>query len=268
MRIAIVLSAVCVAVELGIGLWIDGTRELTQPVLFWSFLLAGVSGALLGYRIGMGKGGSLPRWVGAGLLVLVAWRLAAFPLMVICGWVASLGEWLTWQVAGVSVVYPTFLVMLLAANLAIAAVATVAVGDPPYRRWLWLAGGPALAVAFLVSFSWPSDFVLLADGPWAETATLPPISEPVSNPYAEILREHRLGVASTVLAVNAALTYPLVPESPWARAMKGTLEALARKTPRAGSKQRIDEHYLAYLAAHRRLHVGRLVRDDPDNAAP
>ena len=56
-----------------------------------------------------------------------------------------------------------------------------------------------------------------------------------------------------VLALNAYVTYPLVPEGPWGSAKKGTLEALALENPVATSQQRIDEHYLAYLAAHRRL---------------
>jgi hypothetical protein len=39
--------------------------------------------------------------------------------------------------------------------------------------------------------------------------------------------------------------------------MKGTLEALALAKPIATSQDRIDEHYLAYLAAHARLHPER-----------
>jgi hypothetical protein len=68
-----------------------------------------------------------------------------------------------------------------------------------------------------------------------------------------ILREQELSLPSCALAWNALVTYPLVPESPWGAAMKGTLEALALANPVATSRDRVDEHYLAYLAAHRRL---------------
>jgi hypothetical protein len=61
-------------------------------------------------------------------------------------------------------------------------------------------------------------------------------------------------VPAWVLAVNARLTYPLVPHSPWGRAMKGTLEAEALKNPTATTRDRIDEHYQAWIASHARIH--------------
>jgi hypothetical protein len=114
-------------------------------------------------------------------------------------------------------------------------------------------GAAALPVAGMVSFSKPSDRVWFGDRPWSEPRAIPAIHDPEQNPYALILREHELSLPSKVLAVNALVTYPLVPEGPWGSAMKGTLEALALAHPVATSQDRIDEHYLAYLAAHARL---------------
>ncbi len=39
--------------------------------------------------------------------------------------------------------------------------------------------------------------------------------------------------------------------------MKGTLEELVNENPDASSTERIQEHYLAYVSAHRTLHDPR-----------
>jgi hypothetical protein len=179
--------------------------------------------------------------------------------MVICGWQASLGEWVLHAASGRSLIYPTFLLLIFAVNLAIGWVAAAAVTVPdgdvfrPPRKLLWAAAALALPVAGMVSFSKPSDLVLFGDGPWREPRPIPEIHDPETNPYAKIMREHDLALPAWVLAMNAAVTYPLVPEGPWGSAMKGTLEKLALEKPIATSRDRLDEHYLAYLAAHRRL---------------
>jgi hypothetical protein len=259
----------------GRGLLLDNQLELRQPDLFWSFLVLGLGGSLLGWRFGMRHDPHVGRNLLALFGALLAWRLSYFPLMVISGWKASLVEWLTWNCAGVSVVYPAFLLVLFAQNLVIGAVASAAVAvpqtEPPHRgrllwlrklvhtppwKLLWVVGAVALPAAFLTSFSRSEDYVLFADSPWNDSPTVPEISEPQSNPYAEVFEQHghELGVPSKVLALSAAATYPLVPESPWGAAIKGTLEAETRGNPLASSTQRIREHYLAYLAAHHKLH--------------
>jgi len=245
---------------LAAGVWLDRQTAPTQPMLFWSFLSFGLAGSALGVALRARLDPSALRRGLAAAAGLVAWRVSYFPLMVICGWQASLVEWVVHAATGRSLIYPTFLVLIFAVNLAIGAIAAAAVTVPegdvfrPPRPLLWAAAVLALPVAGMVSFSKPSDLVLFGDAPWREPRPIPEIHDPEENPYAKIMREHDLSLPAWVLAVNAAVTYPLVPEGPWGSAMKGTLEALALEQPLATSRDRVDEHYLAYLAAHPRLH--------------
>jgi len=266
---AVVASALA---ALGTGFWLDAQRAPTQPMLFWSFLVFGLTASGLGWSFVVRNDRSALRRLVAAGAALLAWRLAYFPLMVISGWKASLGEWVLHSLLGLSVIYPTFVLMIFAMNLVIGAIAGAAIAVPegeaprgalqplrdlihrPPRPLLWAVGVLALPVAAMVTFSKPSDLTLFGDRPWSEPRPLPEIHEPERNPYAVILREHEMALPARVLAFNALVTYPLVPESPWGAAMKGTLEYLALENPIATSQQRLDEHYLAYLAAHRRLH--------------
>jgi hypothetical protein len=275
LRILLATAVAGALLALAVGLLLDAQPALTQPTLFWCFVSLGLGGAALGAGLGVRGDPHRGRRLLACVAALLTWRVSYFPLLVICGWLASVGEWILRALFGFGWVYPSFLPLLFAANLAVGAVAAAAIavprGDPPPgrfprarawlrrppRRLLWALGALALPVAAMVSFSQPSDRVLWSDRPWSEPRPIPEIHEPEQNPYARILREHPLGLASSVLALNAAITYPLVPEGPWGGAMKGTLEALALARPIATSQERIDEHYLAYLAAHPRIREDR-----------
>jgi hypothetical protein len=275
LRILLAASVAGALLALALGFHLDAQPTLTQPTLFWCFVSFGLGGAAVGALLGVGSDRHPARRLLACGAALLTWRVSYFPLLVICGWLASVGEWVLRALFGLGWVYPSFLPLLFAANLAVGALAAAAVaaprGDPPPgpfrrprawlrrppRRLLWAVGALALPVAAMVSFSQPSDRVLWSDRPWREPRPIPRVHEPEENPYARILREHPLGLASKVLALNAAITYPLVPEGPWGAAMKGTLEALALAKPIATSQERIDEHYLAYLAAHPRIQADR-----------
>ncbi len=254
------------------GFWIDHQAELRQPVLFWCFIIFGLAGTMLGLGFGMRNDSHLGRNVLASFGALLAWRFSYFPFMVVAGWKGSLGEAVVHGVTGISVVYPFFLFFLFVQNLGIGVIASAAVAKPmgeptrgrfqflrnlahnPPRKLLWALAVVALPVAGMVSFSTTDDFVPFNDAPWQEHVEPPQIHNPEVNPYSVIIKEHELSVPAWILAVNALVTYPLVPESPWGEAMKGTLEALALENPQATTRDRIDEHYLAYMAAHRRLH--------------
>lgn len=256
------------------GFLLDARPEVTQPELFWSFLTLGLAGALLGAGLGLRHERKNWRLVLGTVGALIAWRVSYFPLMVVSGWKASIVEWLTFNTIGVTFIYPTFLLLLFAQNFVIGAIAGAAVAVPPEapefqgrlgrlrkliyappRKALWALATVALPIAFLTSFSDAEDYVLFADSPWRESRELPPIGAIERNAYVEILNEHagEMGPGSLVLAGNAAVTYPLVPESPWGAAMKGTLEQESRANPMASSTDRLNEHYLAYMAAHQRI---------------
>jgi hypothetical protein len=92
------------AAALGAGFWLDAQPALTQPKFFWSFLGFGVAGAALGVGWRARLDPSPLRRLLAVAATLVAWRVSYFPLTVICGWQASLGEWALHAVSGRSVI--------------------------------------------------------------------------------------------------------------------------------------------------------------------
>lgn len=256
----------------GYGFYVDSRPVLTQPDLFWPFVILSLAGTLVGGRIALRNDRNPLRNVIGMIGSLVAWRVSYFPFMVVAGWKGSLGEAVCWELFGTSVVYPFFLFFTFAQHAGTGFIGAAAVAKAqsiaptqgpvlffrklfhqPPRKLLWALACVALPVAGMVSFSTTDDFVLFNDGPAPEMAKVQ-IAEPEVNPYAVIMNEHDLSVPAWVLAVNARLTYPLVPHSPWGRAMKGTLEAEALKNPTATTRDRIDEHYQAWIASHARIH--------------
>ncbi len=254
------------------GFWLDSLTELSQPMVFWPFVIFGLTGTMLGLGFGMRNDDNFGRNLLASFGALLAWRFSYFPFMVLGGWQSSLGEAATHGITGISVVYPFYLFFIFAQNLAIGVIAAAAVAKPsgeptvgrfqflrnmahrPPRVPLWLLAVVALPVAGMVSFSTRSDLVIFNDGPWAEGIERPPIHDPKTNPYTMIMQEHDLSVPGWVLAGSARMTYPLVPHSPWGSAMAGALESMALENPVATTRDRIDEHYLASMAAHARIH--------------
>lgn len=268
------IAALIAVAALVWGILIDEQRRISQPQLFWPFLTFGLLGSLTGWRVAVRNDSHVLRNVIGLVGSLIAWRVSYFPFMVLAGWKASLGEFAVWSISGHSIVYPTFLLFLFAQHAGVGFIGAAVVASPqspapetgrllfvrrlfhkPPRKLLWALACVALPVASMVSFSTTSDFVLFNDAP-THDLEVPPIGEPEINPYAKIINEHELSAPSWVLAFNARMTYPLVPESPWGRAMKGTLEDLTLLQPHATSRDRIDEHYQAYLAAHARINDG------------
>lgn len=182
----------------------------------------------------------------AGLAVL-AWRVAYFPIMVFSGFIASLSEML------VGLVYPTFLLSAWALHGVVGWCVTFC-WPPDRERWQPLAvAAPLALVACMVSFTGLGDLRLLPDQPWTAAPTLLRVEDPVANPYLPRLAQPGYSPPGRVLLLCAGLTYGLIPSSPWARAVKGTLEAEMNRNPHGSTQQRVEEHYRAYLAAHSRI---------------
>lgn len=266
MDVLLILALACV------GLWIDGQQSIGQPTLFWSFMFASSAGILGGWETATRLDRNKVRKLAALVVCVVVFRITWFPLMVFAGFIAALGEVITFGVAERSIIFPTFLVALFGMEYVVswvaASVVTVhEIDDEPGvggfltaipRKLLIAVGLPSLAIAFMVSFMSADDYVLFPDEPWSEPRPVPPIVPPDGNPYLDKLESGDNGAFETVYLVNAGMTFDLVPEGPWGGAVKGTLAYLFSRQLDAPASERIADHYLGYLAAHRTIHEGKV----------
>jgi hypothetical protein len=238
----IVFTAVA---TLGVGGWLDSSAYLTQPMLFWAFTAAGVTGTLIGGGLSKARLWWIP-------LAVVLWRLLAFPILLCSSFVAGICEWLMWSAQGSAPVYPVFLVsiVLLHAGAVYALVAAL-------KRWvLLLLVVPVLAAPTLLSFTTPADLVPLPALPWTGPHPVPDLVSPSKNPYLTLLGWQRT-IPQNALLLCSGVTYVVTPPSPWASSVKGALEEMARANPDASTADRLKEHYLAYLSAQPRIVMWR-----------
>ena len=249
------------------GLLLD-RPDVGQPHLFWAFASASVVGVVAGAgwflrrRRGWRRAGTLA-------LLLLVWRVGYFPILVFSGVVASAAEWSTsWADPGLGLIYSVFIasVCLFHAAVAVAlclatrGAAPLPVAHPLLERplvkraldprVLLAVAIPQIGVALAVSVIEPSeDLTLLPDWPW-HAAAVPAVHAPRENPYLSRVTEEGASVQERILAFNAGATYAIIPPSRWGNAIKGTLEHLCFSNPDGSSTDRVQEHYLAYLAAH------------------
>jgi hypothetical protein len=252
MRLALASGACALALAV-LGLALDRTQpDLPQAWLFASLQVASLAGAAAG------AGLVWRRFPGPGARALLvaaaalAWRLSFFPIMVFSGHLAAIAEWI--EVHGPPLplaVWPVFLVALFALH-GTAAVAVSFLVRPFHPALTGLVAG-AFTVATLISCSTAADLTPLPDRVWSLGEAVPPVAAPAANPYLPELGRPGRNLAQRALVLAAGLTYPTIPESPWAAGVKGTLEELFRSNPRGSSGDRVAEHYLAYHAAHHRI---------------
>ncbi|MEZ5992275.1 MAG: hypothetical protein R3E76_07965 [Planctomycetota bacterium] len=192
------------------GFKLDAQVTITQPDLFWSLLVSGLSGSLLGWRVAMRSDNDPLRNLIGLVGSLVAWRVSYFPFMVLAGWKASLVEFTVWNIVGASVVYPAFLFFMFIQHAGVGFIGSAAVASPqtpPPDKGRLLrvkrlfhkppqaalgAGRCCIAGGGSGQLQLADDFVLFNDdGPNSELAT-PPISWP-----AETARTTRLSRSMT-----------------------------------------------------------------------
>jgi hypothetical protein len=235
---------------------LDRSPSVPQAALFGSIVSSSIAGAALGIGFGLARVRA-GRRSALALAGLVAWRISYFPIMVFSGHVASIGEWLLLgsRVLPV-VVYPVFLVSIAALH-AVAGLASSCLVDPgPGRRGAGLlaaAAIPAFAIAVLVSFSTLRDLSFFPDTSLSIAATVPSARQPVANPYVPRITAPGYALPQRVMLVAAGLTYATIPDSPWARTVKGVLESQFELNPVASTRERVEEHYLAYHSAHPKI---------------
>lgn len=267
------LLSLCAALVLP-GAALDSGGALSQPLLFGALHFASLCGAALGALHAMQSAHTGKERALHGLLALLAWRAAYFPIMVFSGHVAAIAEWLLAKTPLPVFVYPVFLIAVALLH-AIAAVAACWLLRPP-RNWIRIALAPAFFAALCVSFAEPADLHPLPDTNWslarvtARAAPAPATSAANSadgeaahaaraaqqrggNPYLAALVAPGYWPNQRVVLLAAGLTYGTIPPSPWARAVRDLLAELFAAQPHGGAALRVREHYLAYHAAHRQI---------------
>lgn len=245
------LPAVFVAVAAFLwGFQTDATRPITQHHLFWSINAIGLISVLLTIAYLMPRLDKLFYKLLLLVGAFMAWRVSYFPFMVFSGHIASIVEWALVQVPGVPVwVWPTFFVALAGLNT-LAVIAVWYLAQP--RNWkIYAAVTVPAMVALAISFMTLDDLQLLPDKPWDNSHKIPAVSLPNGNPYLPRVTNAGYTPFQRVHLFAAGNTYATIPESPWARVVKGVLAAEFEGNPVAGSAERVQEHYKGYLSAHR-----------------
>lgn len=249
MQLKVVVSSVAVLL-LSVGVCLDNLVVVDQVVLFYAFQAA----SLLG--VGLAAYTLWPRiptpTLRSVMLIcaLLVWRIAYFPILVMSGWVATLGEWLLIQSHVFPIfIYPTFLLTMAGLYW----VSIYVGGLCCYRRKL-IAAVPIVAassIAILISFTTVDDASLLPDMNRSLSSGIPVESTLQGNPYLSFsnTEQQHSSFPQRVLVFASATLFGLIPNSPWSATVKGVLGQFFINNPLASSSTRIQEHYLAFRAA-------------------
>ena len=259
-----------------IGLWLDQTTALSQNQLVYAFYLSGIAGLLpviVHYIFKNHNEGSGGLWKNSllALLALLVWRIAYFPIMVLAGYFATLGESLTLSVLDTSVVYPFLLLsvaLMNAFSLLVAAMILYLVfalfssktnnnHQSKINQWGLFSSVPLLSVsiplavlAIGVSFTQPADWHAIPDTTFLDDKPLPAASLPEINPYSTALEKQGLSWQHKVLFKSAEITYDLIPENTkWSQVVKGTLESEFVKTKVISTAFCTKVHLRAFMTA-------------------
>ncbi|MEQ1814486.1 MAG: hypothetical protein ABL860_08570 [Candidatus Nitrotoga sp.] len=241
------------------GIWFDQVPVLNQPHLFATFQVMSLTGIAWGILVSLdwfAPSQDLASPFRTAILLLTAlvvWRISYFPIMVFAGWIATLGERLTFAVSGIIslpiIIYPIFFITMLF-MFAGAALALGAIVYLQHKEWMIITL-PAFVMAAMVSFSKPSDIGWLPDTHINVREPLPVAMLPIENPYLPLMSSPEYPLQKKALLFAAGSIYVFVPHSPWAGTVKGTLEDLFRKDPNGSTSIRILDHYESYHVAHK-----------------
>ena len=259
-----------------IGFWLDRTEVLTQDKLVYAFYLSGIAGLLpvIVHYISKNHndgGGGLWKNNLLALLVLLVWRIAYFPIMVLAGYFATLGESLTQSLFDTSVVYPFLLLsvaLMNAFSLLIAAMILYLLFtlfrtktnnklQSKNNQWAFFSSISLLSVsiplavlAIGVSFTQPADWHAIPDTTFLDDKPLPAASLPEINPYSTALDKQGLSWQHKVLFKSAEITYNLIPDNTqWSQVVKGTLESEFVKTKVISTAFCTKVHLRAFMTA-------------------
>jgi hypothetical protein len=251
------VSLSCV-VLLIVGMIFDQLTLASTSPLFAAFMTASVLGATLGsastWQHLVGK----RQKIAYVICLYVGWRFAYFPIMVLAGTGAAYAE-ATALMAGIPPwIYAPFLVLMATLHAIVAIVAGWALITRSLRNWTLSA--LAIAPAVAVSLSQVVDLHPLPDRCWNVTPQDFTARKPVLNPYLTAIDRSEYRFQQRLLLFAAGSTYDLIPNAPWSKSVKGTLEGLFVKNPLGSSADRVKEHYIGYLAAH--SHINEVDNQD------
>lgn len=283
--LAFLLAGVLILWLVLIGLWLDGKSELSQAQLVYAFNLAGITGllpCLLHFVLKYKK-----FWKNS-LMVVIAimiWRVAYFPVLVLAGYVATLGEATTIAILNTSVVYPYLLISVAVMNglsFLVAAIITDGVllsvfynkrsrnsiYNHKSKTNLLLIGSlatvaiPLAVMAIGVSFTQPADWHAIPDTSSLDDKPLPEATLPEMNPYFTALEADNLSWQHKSLFKAAAITYDLVPEkTQWSQVVKGTLEKEFVLTKEVSTAFCTKVHFRAFMTAQPFLNGNKSIEE-------
>jgi len=255
-----------------IGFWLDRNTALTQDQLIYALYLSGVVGLFPVVLFFIFKKNTLWKNSLLAILALFVWRIAYFPVMVLAGYLATLGESFSLALFDTSVVYPFLLLsvaLMNAFSLLIAGTLLLLIFIPfqsksksksnnhnhePMGKWSSLSlisiSIPLAVLAIGVSFTQPADWHAIPDTTFLDDKPLPQASLPEINPYSTALDKQGLSWQHKVLFKSAEITYDLIPENTqWSQVVKGTLESEFVKTKEISTAFCTKVHLRAFMAA-------------------
>ena len=176
-------------------------------------------------------------------LFLFSLRIAFFPALVIAGYFASLLNSILWLFLEIQAPHTFFfpIAYLVMMAFGIFLLFSLSVG---VRR---LFGIAAVSMCCMISFTALKDVRLI--DPLLYSIKLEDIGTEChekKNYYQELL-EKSSNVSSSFLLLNAAITYELIPPSPWGREVRDRLACLAYRNPDGSSLNRLEEHFRVFL---------------------
>jgi len=242
------------------GLWLDQQQTLSQLPLMIAFYSAGFSGLL---TMSLYLRPRFPLFWQQLLLIILAysvWRIAYFPVLVLAGYIATVGEAISLRIVGYSVVYPFFLVSMVLMNAVSFWLASQllkwfvkpTIGHiTRQEQTLFISAIPLALLALTISFTQPADWHVIPDTSFIDDKPLPKPVLPEMNPYYTALDDKTLNWRQRTLFYASAITYDWIPENTrWSQIVRGTLEYEFVRTKNVSTAFCVKVHYRAFIVAH------------------
>lgn len=282
-KVISILASVLITVLIIIGLWLDMQQTLTQEQLKFSFYTSAIFGLLVTNVFFLLRYKSLLKKLIIIIVALIVWRISYFPIMVLAGFLATLGEAFTITLFNKSVVYPFLLLSIALINAFSMLIAgsflflllNINQKEKPLQQSklsslifvsqasiVTAISVPLAVLAIGVSFTQPADWHAIPDTSILDDKPLPTASLPEINPYATAFEKQGLSWKHLVLFKAAEITYNLIPENTrWSQIVKGTLEKEFIETTEVSTAFCTKVHLRAFMTAQPFLNGNKSIHD-------